>query len=485
MTWLWSDQSNNLFDRVQNDSVNIQVSACPGAGKTSNCKEIWSRFSDPSIAYLVFAKANAEEAKQKLQSKGYQSYIGTMHSLGLRAINKANGKDNKAIVDTNGSKIRKFVWTNHTFVGDKHKQIKQGEIIKLVGLLKGVGDASIDTCNALIEMHDLWSFPQLIACAQDTYYASLSNIKVIDFDDMLLFPYVHNKYREALPRYRLVLGDEGQDFNTVQLGLLGSIAERLVVVGDERQAIYGFRGALNDSLEQVRVKYRAERMPLNLTYRCPKNVVAEAQRYYPDDIHAAEDAADGIVRVVESLARLSEDYRTVEDSLLVCRNMAPLVSFAYTLLRNKIAVRLRGRDIGAGLVKFVRHFDCDTIQTLLTALDVWRIEQDTLAREQGNDNKLQTIQDKYETIQVFCDMTGSGKVDEVCNLIESLFASDEGLLMSTIHRAKGLEAERVYWLDPQLVPSSYAKQPWQQTQERNLAYVAITRAKRELVYLPS
>jgi superfamily I DNA/RNA helicase len=57
--------------------------------------------------------------------------------------------------------------------------------------------------------------------------------------------------------------------------------------------------------------------------------------------------------------------------------------------------------------------------------------------------------------------------------------------LSTIHRAKGLEWPKVLFLDPQLLPSKYAKQPHELLQEDNLAYVGITRAQEELVYCAS
>ena len=54
-------------------------------------------------------------------------------------------------------------------------------------------------------------------------------------------------------------------------------------------------------------------------------------------------------------------------------------------------------------------------------------------------------------------------------------------MLSTIHKAKGLENERVFFLLPDIIPSKYATQPWQIEQEMNLKYVATTRAKHTLI----
>jgi len=54
-----------------------------------------------------------------------------------------------------------------------------------------------------------------------------------------------------------------------------------------------------------------------------------------------------------------------------------------------------------------------------------------------------------------------------------------------VHKAKGLEWLRVFILDRDRMPSRWARRDWQVQQEENLIYVAYTRAKEELYFLPS
>ena len=83
-----------------------------------------------------------------------------------------------------------------------------------------------------------------------------------------------------------------------------------------------------------------------------------------------------------------------------------------------------------------------------------------------------------------CLMGEVESVPALIKLIEKIFTDDvKGIMLSTIHKAKGLENERVFFLCPELIPSKYATQPWQYEQENHLRYVAITRAKRELIYV--
>ena len=70
------------------------------------------------------------------------------------------------------------------------------------------------------------------------------------------------------------------------------------------------------------------------------------------------------------------------------------------------------------------------------------------------------------------------------SMIANIFTDDvKGILLSTIHKAKGLQNKRIFFLCPELIPSRYATMDWQFEQEMNLKYVAITRAQEELIYV--
>jgi DNA helicase-2/ATP-dependent DNA helicase PcrA len=72
----------------------------------------------------------------------------------------------------------------------------------------------------------------------------------------------------------------------------------------------------------------------------------------------------------------------------------------------------------------------------------------------------------------------------LCKLSE-LFADDKiGVTLSTVHKAKGLESNTVYILGPELLPAPWAKSSQEQEQERNIKYVATTRAMRTLISVP-
>ncbi len=88
-------------------------------------------------------------------------------------------------------------------------------------------------------------------------------------------------------------------------------------------------------------------------------------------------------------------------------------------------------------------------------------------------------QSKVDTIIAIAD--GCEDVTDVTNKIASTFSDEvEGVVFSSIHKAKGLEAKNIFLLKPDLLPHPMAKQPWELQQERNLQYVAYTRTLEKL-----
>ena len=108
----------------------------------------------------------------------------------------------------------------------------------------------------------------------------------------------------------------------------------------------------------------------------------------------------------------------------------------------------------------------------------------------GREDKAQAINDRVETLFVMINHLGERErtISGLVNMIQNLFTdNNRGLLtLATVHKAKGLEWKRVFILGRnELMPSKWARKAWQKEQERNLIYVAYTRAKEELYFLPA
>ncbi len=182
----------------------------------------------------------------------------------------------------------------------------------------------------------------------------------------------------------------------------------------------------------------------------------------------------------------------VRGSIILCRNTAPLVAFAYGLLRRDVPCKILGRDIGAQLMTIVKKLRAANLDDLLDKLNTWcSREVDRALKDDRNPDR---IYDQRDCLQFFVDSLDeeSRTVDSLLAKIELMFtdeangASSSRVTLSTVHKAKGLEFPTVFILDfSKYMPSRFAKKDWQMVQETNLIYVAITRAMEKLVYINS
>jgi superfamily I DNA/RNA helicase len=327
---------------------------------------------------------------------------------------------------------------------------------------------------------------------------------IIDFDDMVYQPLF---YRAKFWPKTFVLVDEAQDLNPARRLLAMRMAGntgRIIAVGDPNQAIYGFTGADSDSMDLIKDALSAQELPLTMTYRCPKAVVREAQRWVPD-FQAHESNPEGLVRTIpfqaptqwtddgekKTCPDFEDEVLTNEDAIL-CRNTKPLVELAWYLIKRGIACRVEGREIGAGLVAMARRWKVKTLDAFKHRVESWKDREITKYRAKGKEDMIQSVEDKADTILcIVGSLMAEGKtsVADFEAFVTNLFGdTKEGerakiLTLCTGHRSKGREWKRVYWLFPELCPSKYAKKPWQLQQEENLQYVIVTRSMHELVYV--
>lgn len=77
-----------------------------------------------------------------------------------------------------------------------------------------------------------------------------------------------------------------------------------------------------------------------------------------------------------------------------------------------------------------------------------------------------------------------GDLETVRSRIYDIFVENasRGITLSTIHKSKGLEADRIFFLQPELLPSKYATTELALYAEKCLQFVAITRARKSLIY---
>ena len=124
-----------------------------------------------------------------------------------------------------------------------------------------------------------------------------------------------------------------------------------------------------------------------------------------------------------------------------------------------------------------------TINDTQTHLTTYALRETDKLRAKSKFAEAAALEDKCRTLSLFLGQSTS--IADCHARIQRLFSNNVGITLSTIHRAKGLEWPRVFILDRHLLPSRWAETEDDLRQERNLEYVAVTRAKLDLVMIKS
>jgi DNA helicase-2/ATP-dependent DNA helicase PcrA len=488
----WSQYQKDIFSAIESTEDSLIIEAVAGSGKTTTIVEAINHVPrDKSVVFLAFNKSIADELKRRVTAPN--ASCKTLHSLGLSAWKRANWEVSNDM-EVDGKKVRGIVdemelgWGEWTQAMSKLVGLaKGGGLVPkgLEGQYHGLAQDTLDNWEEAFDRYDIDPDEVDLDLVRKVLVASIARAKdVIDFDDMLYMPIIAGVEFEKAD---VVFVDEAQDVNGIQAEIVSRMRHdktRVVVVGDPNQSIYGFRGAMHDSMELLQERFNCHRLPLSVSYRCPKAVVKEARRWVSHILH--HDAApDGLVECAQDW--LVNSFQPGD--AILCRNSAPVIAIAFLLIRNKIAAKVVGRDIGQGLVKLVEKMKARGIADLDDRLKLYRERE--VKRAKGNASKIASLDDKLATIRVFMDEAGPhAGVGTLIQNINSLFGESQDMrgmvTCSTVHKSKGLEFERVFILDADLyMPSKWARQAWERQQESNLSYVAATRAKRELRYISS
>jgi DNA helicase II / ATP-dependent DNA helicase PcrA len=475
----WSPYQTKIFDFVANGAGNAVVKAVAGSGKTTTMVKAFGHVpAGLSKIYLAFNKSIAVE----LGSRGVNAR--TFHSVTYGPVTKA-----MKIKTVTADKVRDLIDARF---GDDEARMYGAFVNKLVGLAKnaGIGCLIEDTeqnWSDLAAHHDLELDNENADYAKALRYASemlqRSNVAPsLDFDDLL---YLAVKNGIQLPKFDFVGVDEAQDTNAIQRAVIRKMmkpSSRLMAVGDESQAIYGFRGSDSDSIDLIKADFDAIELPLTVSYRCPTSVVEHA-RQWVTHIEAAPGAPEGRVTSLGDSWK-AKDF--VPHDLVVCRTTRPLIGLAYQLLTARVPVRIMGKEIGQGLKTLIKKMNCNSIDNLVQRLEVFTAREVEKAMAKKQEQKAEAIRDKSDCVLFLVKSLKETKrnLPGLHEVIDLLFSDAKNtVVLSTIHKAKGLEADTVYWLNSSKCPAPWAKQAWQRQQEVNLCYVATTRARKSLVLI--
>jgi len=478
-TVFWSAEQEEIFQWFASGTGNAVVQARAGTGKTTTIKQAFTFVPShiTKLLYAVFNKKNQIEAEEKISDKRVE--IKTLHSLGFFYITqvwpgvKPDASVEAARIEAVSPNIpEEVLGCVERIVGFAKNLLLNPTVEQLIDIANDRGIFSA----AEAEADGGWTVAKLAKVAFDALEAAKErdNEGRISFNDMVWLPVVKNW---VFPRFGLVVVDESQDMNLPQLEMAIRSCEpggRICIVGDDRQAIYAFRGAAQNGMRMMQERLSARVFGLTTTYRCPKAVVAIAAEIVTD-YKAAPSAPEGLVDEVVSVL----EHARIGDAILSRLN-APLMSACLNLLRRGTPARIEGRDIGAQLVGMVRKLRAKSVPDFIRKLEAWGTKQRArFGATKNAEAKIAQVNDQVDTLMAVSE--GARNVAEIESKIYSLFQDTDSnakpsVVLSSVHKAKGLEWNRVF-----ILTATFKKNKGDE--EQNIYYVAVTRAKKHLTFV--
>ena len=430
----WSKQQQSIFGFFVDAQGHLVVRARAGTGKTTTIVEMVKRWLDANpgkrAVVCAFNKRIAEELVKKFA--GYPVDVKTLHAIGLACCRLFREKLNVEFTSLRADKLAFAV------CGSKAPET----VVRLVSKLhtKGreiaphatkVGDLTDIAITFECEPEEIYErngfgleYVETKALEAMELAANVKSGDTIDGSDMIFLP-VRNGWMTK--QWDLVVVDEAQDMTTAQLEIAQGVLNadgRMAIVGDDMQAIYGFRGADSGSLDRLKAELAAAELGLTTTYRCGKAIVALA-RGWVDDFEAGEENHAGLI------SELHTNHLTATagpGDFILSRTNAPLVSTAMSLLRAGKRTRVAGRDIGKGLIGILLKLKARSVPELIARIEGWR-DREVLRQgaklKAAKNGRGETIKAKIEAIMDQADMLsnltdGAKNVEEVMDRAEGL-----------------------------------------------------------------
>lgn len=468
-----------IFDEIANGKSNLMIEAVAGSGKTTTIVEAAKLVPENySSLFVAFNKNIVSELSVRLPP---HVKAKTLHSLGYSILYQQQG-----YFKTNDNKVKNiYFYALHKYdsltnAEKRELQLLAPTICQFVDLLRA---------NCVTLKHDLMQEINKIADHFDidrpdmyimdeirkVFQLTLEKRIVIDFEDMIYIPATS---LQPMQVYDFIFVDEAQDLSPVQAKLITKLLApngRVVFVGDSSQSIYGFRGANVDSIESLTRQFNCKTLPLSICYRCSSSVVKEAKTLCPQ-IEPSPTAIAGSVREIEDL--FSE---VKPGDMVLSRTLLPLQKLVSKFIARGIPVWVDYPDLIISLGDYADKIK--KLKGVLTTDEVISYQSSHIEELMRYKLVIRAAQANAKLDMLLEIMKLFPGEENILHLCNTVFSCREGVRFLSVHKAKGLETARVFILEPELFPHPNATLPWQIKQEYNLKYVAITRAKRDLMYV--
>lgn len=443
------------------------------------CREHYPA-SQPKAIYMAYNTEAVADIKKKVHP---DCEVKTIHGWGFQAIKNVHGykplndkRSEQLVAEITGSSLYdlkdKFEWISTIrFVEKLKEELLPIDVTSFYTLQAKYSElAPFKIHNNICEYAS-----KLVSKMKQKAFDYKFGLEFID--QLWVAAFVLSERRE--PPYEWGFVDECQDLSPLKLRVAQLLCKNLVFVGDENQAINAWQGG--DPLSISKIKKECDGvLPLNLSFRLRPNHAEFANGLRPTaKIRTIPGKADGVFETLEEDRMWDIIHGSRENNpLIVCRYNAPLAKLALASLRKDIPVRTLGTRIYDGLVYTVRNRKATSMSDLHKKLEIY----EETCMKAGNESAKSVTRDKFNTIRHL--LTACKSPDDFEPLVKQMLKASgkKSIRLSTVHKAKGLESETVFILNPP-VNNTRVENPLDQEQEMNCSFVAHTRSKNEQYYI--
>lgn len=498
MGFKFSKYQKEIFKFIKYGTGNAVINAKAGSGKTTTLIKSMSYIPESeNVIFLAFNKSIEQELSEKL--KDFDNVRAkTYHGLGYSILKENVGRNNKlnvceykysSYINSNIHKLSPI----YPSLSKQHKVIYKNNIKLLVDYCRYNLAQSIDEVNILCDKYGITILSDECDIVLRVLEWGKNELDDIDYTDMIWIC-IEKDLETRIFKFDYIFIDEAQDSSIMQQSLIKKCYKRgtrFVAIGDESQCINAFAGADQEAFDKFKNEINTTTFDMPITYRCPKSIVEHVNKNTNVNIISAPGAIIGAINYDVS------PFEPKNNDMVLCRNTAHLVKLY--MMYNKINKKsyLKGRNIADEFISLVKNTKQDYLSLNMMCDGVFprlylylfelinkEIELTGLEYEEIiNTKKIIDIIDAIKALE--CLSEGLVTTEELLNKINVIFTEEkkDGVCLSTIHKAKGLEADNVFILCPSLMPSKYARKKWEIDSENNLKYVALTRSKRTLNYI--
>ncbi|WP_291144392.1 ATP-dependent helicase [Flavobacterium sp. UBA7680] len=539
-----TSEQEKIFNFIKFDSNHGIIDAVAGSGKTTTIiNSIDFVQNDKTLLFCAFNKSIRDEIQERILNKKKNNIVvKNLHQLGFDILKsnselpykvldrKYNDLINKSLSTYNERNIIKYLELYYVDVNPKKNSFEENILKTHVAIFKNKLLDIVNKFRLTLTKDNFDDFKQMLfhyniidikktpeknidKIVNVLFEASqliieegntlAKKLNIIDLSDMLYLPRVFEYYPNY--SYDILFIDECQDLSKSQLAVALKYVKktgRVIAVGDPFQSIYGFTGADIDSFERFgQILKNNIKLTLSFCFRCPNNVIEFAQNFRRD-IKPFKDK-NGIIEKIE----FEKVINVVQNSdLIISRTKAPLTILLFILIENNKRVDIHQDDVKDlfNELKFLfTNEELNEINILKNNYDFFEKVKDRnlhflnqkVKKLSNSENKEEFINSETKYIERRLNFLQRQisvqqnviNLNDLIKRIEYLVTDNkDAIKLSTIHKAKGLENERVFILDFNKLPiKNDNQQPWEVKQEINLKYVALTRAKHTLYLVDS